>query len=185
VPTADELGYPVAVKAFRRRVGRSVEAGVALDLADAADVEESVGIMLEHLGGDAERVYVQPMVPPGLDMRIHVTVDDRIGPVITTGLGGVQADVIADESSRLAPISPSVARSLVATTRAAAALDDEALHLVAETVSRVAQLASDHPEIAELDLNPVIVAEEGCQVTDAAVMLRPPPRPDPAVRRLE
>jgi succinyl-CoA synthetase beta subunit len=185
IEAAEQLGYPVAVKAVRRRVGRSVEAGVALDLSDRADVEEAVGVMLEHLGDDASQVLVQPMMPPGLDLRIHVTVDDRIGPVITAGLGGVQADVIADESSRLAPISPSVARSLIEATRAATALDDEALEQVADMISRVAQLASDHPEIAELDLNPVIVGDDGCRVTDATVLLHRPERPDPAVRRLE
>jgi hypothetical protein len=124
-------------------------------------------------------------VSPGLDLRIHVVVDERIGPVITAGLGGVQADLIGDESSRLAPISPSVARSLVSSTRAASLLDDDTLDSVADVVSRVAQLASDHPEIVELDLNPVIVADDGCRVVDASIRLRSPERPEPAVRRLE
>jgi acyl-CoA synthetase (NDP forming)/GNAT superfamily N-acetyltransferase len=185
IRTANAMGYPVAIKALHRHVGRSAEAGVALDLADAADVAESIAIMTDHLGADAARVYVQRMVPPGLDVRIHVTVDDRIGPVITAGLGGVQADVIADESSRLAPISPTVARLLIASTRAATALDEHALDRLAEVLSRIGQLASDHPEIAELDLNPVIVTDVGCQVAGAAVTLRPPTRPDPPVRRLE
>jgi acetyltransferase len=85
----------------------------------------------------------------------------------------------------LAPISPSVARSLVAATRAAAMLDDESLDLVADVVSRIAQLASDHPEIVELDLNPVIVGVDGCRVVDASITLRAPERPEQAVRRLE
>jgi len=141
--------------------------------------------MGEHLGEDASELLVQPMVTPGLDLRMHVTVDARIGPVITAGLGGVQADLIADESSRLAPISPSVARMLVASTRAASMLDDDALESVADVVSRVAQLASDHPEIVDLDLNPVIVAGDECRVVDAAITLRVSERPEPAVRRLE
>ncbi len=185
VAAAEAVGYPVAVKAVRRRVGRSVEAGIALDLSGPDDVNEAVQIMGEHLGDDASALLVQPMVPPGLDLRMHVTVDARIGPVITVGLGGVQADLIADESSRLAPISPSVARILVASTRAASMLDDEALESVADVVSRVAQLASDHPEIVDLDLNPVIVAGHECRVVDAAITLRVPERPEPAVRRLE
>ena len=185
VATADAVGYPAAVKSIRRRVGRSAEAGIALDLSESADVVEAVQIMRQHLGEDARHVLVQPMVPPGLDLRIHVLVDERIGPVITAGLGGVQADLIGDESSRLAPISPSVARSLVASTRAAAMLDDESLDLVADVVSRIAQLASDHPEIVELDLNPVIVGVDGCRVVDASITLRAPERPEQAVRRLE
>ena len=125
------------------------------------------------------------MVPPGLDLRMHITVDDRIGPVITVGLGGVQADLIGDETSRLAPISPSVARSLVSATKAASMLDDDRLESVADVVSRVAQLASDHPEVVELDLNPVIVGDDGCRVVEASITLRASERPQPAVRRLE
>jgi acetyl-CoA synthetase (ADP-forming) len=125
------------------------------------------------------------MVPPGVDVRIHVTVDERIGPVITAGLGGVHADAIGDESSRLAPISPSVARSLVTGTRAAGLLDDDGVEWFAETITRVAQLASDHPELRELDLNPVIVADGGCNVVDAVIRLEVPDRPAHAVRRLE
>ncbi len=185
IAAADAVGYPVAVKAVRRHVGRSVEAGIALDLSGPDDVIEAVQIMTEHLGDDASELLVQPMVPPGIDLRMHVTVDDRIGPVITVGLGGVQADLIGDEASRRAPVSPSVAKMLVASTRAASILDDEALESVADIVSRVAQLASDHPEIVELDLNPVIVAGHECRVVDAAITLKPLERPEPAVRRLE
>jgi hypothetical protein len=94
---------------------------------------------------------------------------------VTAGLGGTQADVIADESSRLAPVSPATARSLIAGTRAAAGLSDDALDQVADVITRVAQLASDHPEIAELDLNPVIVGDDGrCHVVDASILLRRP-----------
>ena len=185
VAAAEAVGYPAAVKSTRRRVGRSAEAGIALDLSEAADVVEAVRIMRQHLGEDARQVLVQPMVSPGLDLRIHIRIDARIGPVITVGLGGVQADLIGDESSRLAPISPSVARSLVASTKAAAMLDEDALDTVADIVSRIAQLASDHPEIAELDLNPVIVGDDGCRVVDGKITLRAPERPEPAVRRLE
>ena len=185
VAAANDMGYPVAVKAAQRHTGRSVEAGIALDLADELDVADAVRIMREHLGDDARQVTVQQMVPPGLDLRIHVVVDDRLGPVITAGLGGVQADVIADESSRLAPISPGVARSLINGTRAASVLDDDELELVADAITRVAQLASDHPELVELDLNPVIVSDAGCSVVDASITLQAPERPEPAVRRLE
>ncbi|MEO6571310.1 MAG: acetate--CoA ligase family protein, partial [Ilumatobacteraceae bacterium] len=185
VGIADEMGYPVAMKALHRRVGRSVEAGIALDLTESSDVDAAAASMREHLGDDARQVYVQPMVPPGVDLRVRITVDDRIGPVITVGLGGVQADAIGDESSRLAPISPTVARSLVAGTRAASVIDDDDLDVVAALISRVAQLASDHPQIAELDLNPVIIGVDGCRVVDASVTLRQPSRGEHAVRRLE
>ncbi|HEY5663893.1 MAG TPA: GNAT family N-acetyltransferase [Ilumatobacter sp.] len=185
VAAADAVGYPVALKSTHRRIGTSAEAGIALGLAGPSDVARAVAVMRRSLGDDARDVLVQPMVPPGIDLRVHITVDDRIGPVVTTGLGGVQADLIADESSRLAPVSPTVARALVASTRAAAVLDDDSLEAIADVVARVALLASDHPEIVELDLNPVIVAAGACHAVGGRIALRAPERPAPAVRRLE
>ena len=67
------IGYPVAVKAEHRHLGRSVRAGVALDLADGHDVVEAVDAMRDALGDDADDVVVQAMVAPGLDLRIRST----------------------------------------------------------------------------------------------------------------
>jgi acyl-CoA synthetase (NDP forming) len=185
VDTARSIGYPVAVKALGRRIGRSVEAGIALDLSDDGDVETSVAAMQQSLGDDAARVYVQRMVPPGVDLRIRATRDPRLGPLITVGIGGSQADAIGDETSRLAPISPSTARTMIAATRAAALLDDHELDLVADQVTRVAQLVSDHDRVAEFDLNPVIVSDAGSWVVDARIELAEPERVEQALRRLE
>lgn len=184
VAAAHDVGFPVAVKALGRRIGRSVEAGIALDLADDADVIAATDRMREHLGDDATEVYVQRMVPPGVDLRIRATTDPRLGPLITVGIGGVQADAIGDEMSRLAPISPTVARTLVATTRAAAMLSADELDLVADQVTRVAQLVSDHVEIELLDLNPVIVSGDESWVVDARIQLGRLPIAEPDVRRL-
>ncbi len=185
VDAAGEIGYPLAVKALGRRIGRSVEAGIALDLSDDDDVASSVAAMQHALGADADRVYVQQMVPPGVDLRIRATRDPRLGPLITVGIGGAQADAIGDESSRLAPISPSTARHMITDTRAASMLDEAELDLVADQLTRIAQLVSDHARIAELDLNPVIVSDEGSWVVDARIEFREPERVEQAIRRLE
>ncbi len=185
VDVAGAIGYPIAIKALRRHPGRSVEAGIALDLTSDADVEEAVTAMVAHLEDDAAEVFVQPMLPPGVDVRVHVRLDERLGPVITVGLGGVQADAIADESSRLVPISPAVAHSMVSATRAAALLDDAGIDAFSDIATRLAQLASDHPEIVEIDLNPVIIADGDARVADAFVRLDPGGRPTRAFRRLE
>jgi acyl-CoA synthetase (NDP forming)/GNAT superfamily N-acetyltransferase len=184
VAAAEEVGYPVAVKAEHRRIGRSVEAGIALDLAGAADVLAAIESMRTHLGDDADTVDVQAMLPPGVDLRIRVEDDPRLGPIITVGLGGVQADLIADEVSRLAPVSPTVARQMVEATRASGALDDDMLANVAELVARIAHLASDHSRLEELDVNPVIVADGQCRVADVSIRFGDPDRHEP-VRRLE
>jgi acyl-CoA synthetase (NDP forming) len=183
---ADQVGYPVAIKATRRRAGRSVWSGVALDVNDAADVGEAVETMVEALGSDADHLIVQTMTRPGIDLRIRCEHDERLGVIVSVGLGGAQADVIADRTSRLAPVGPAVATTMLDETRIRAALagaDIDPSHIV-DAVVQAAQLASDHGRILELDLNPVIVSERGAVVTDALIRLRPTDDADQPLRRL-
>jgi acyl-CoA synthetase (NDP forming) len=184
---ANDIGYPVAVKAVRRRPGRSARAGVALDLTTDADVHEAVAVMLDALGADAEDLIVQSMAAPGVDVRIRCEHDDRLGAIVTVGLGGAQADAIDDRTSRLAPVSPASATTMIAETRVQAALDRAGFdpEALVDAIVSAAQLASDHPEISEIDLNPVIVSESGAVVTDAEFTLVRHIPEDGPLRRLD
>ena len=184
---AHEIGFPVAVKAVRRRPGRSARAGVALDLTKDGDVTEAIEIMRESLGEDARELIVQAMTSPGLDVRIRCEHDDRLGAIVSVGLGGAQADAIDDRTSRLAPVSPASAATMLTETRLTIALDtaDFDSSALVDAIVAAAQLASDHPEIAELDLNPVIVSDSGAVVTDAVVRLLPNVVGDGPLRRLD
>ncbi len=184
---AEEIGYPVALKAVRRRPGRSARAGVALDLATDSDVTDAIGVMSDSLGDDARDLIVQAMTSPGVDVRIRCEHDDRLGAIVSVGLGGAQADAIDDRSSRLAPLSPASAAAMLTETRLTAALVNagfDSSELV-DAVVAAAQLASDHPEITELDLNPVIVSERGAVVTDAVIRLTSHAVGDGPLRRLD
>ena len=75
--------------------------------------------------------------------------------------------------------------SMIAENRAAETLDPAGAEHLAEVVVRLAQLASDHPQVAELELNPVIVTGDGCWVVDAVLQLQRPTHPEAAMRRLE
>jgi acyl-CoA synthetase (NDP forming)/RimJ/RimL family protein N-acetyltransferase len=187
VAAADELGYPVAIKATRRRPGRSVRSGVALDVTSASDVDEVVSTMVEALGSDADQLIVQAMATPGIDLRIHCELDDRLGVIVSVGLGGAQADVIADRTSRLAPVSPAVAATMLDETRIRAALADTDIDPspIVDAIVQAAQLASDHGRILELDLNPVIAAADGVVVTDAIVRLNATDDVDRPLRTLD
>jgi acyl-CoA synthetase (NDP forming)/GNAT superfamily N-acetyltransferase len=187
VDAANEVGFPVAIKARHRQVGRSLRAGVALDVADAEDVQASIEVMRAELGDDADFVIVQAMAPPGLDLRIHARVDDEGGAVVSVGIGGIQAGLVGDdEPVRLAPLSIYGADSLVAESRAGPALAQAGIEpsAVVDTVIRAAQLAAEHVEISSLDLNPVITTRTGCYVTDAIVTVAPLDHPAGALRRL-
>jgi acyl-CoA synthetase (NDP forming) len=186
VAAARTLGYPVAVKAQHRRVGRSAEAGIALDLVDDGGVAAATSVMRTALGADAEHVVVQAMVPPGLDLRVRST-ESRLGPLVAVGLGGSQADLITDEASRLAPLSSAAAAALIEGSRAGPALDRAGLEAapVADLLVRVAQLALDHHELTLVDLNPVILSAEQAWVTDAIIAVHPVDHAEPPLRRLD
>ena len=184
---AHEIGFPIAIKAVHRRPGRSARAGVALDLTRDDDITDAIDVMSDSLGDDANELIVQAMTSPGLDVRIRCEHDDRLGAIVTVGLGGAQADAIDDRTSRLAPVSPASAAAMLTETRLTAALDTAGFDSSAlvDAVVAAAQLASDHPEIAELDLNPVIVSDAGAVVTDAVVRLVPHLIGDGPLRRLD
>lgn len=186
VAAAAAIGYPVALKAHRRRIGRSAEAGVALDVDDDHGVTGAFETMQASLGADALPLTVQAMVPPGVDVRIRVRNDVRVGAVVEVGLGGVQADVIDAGSQRLLPMSAASARGLVEDSRVGAALREAELDDadLVDTIVRIGQLGFRHGEVRELELNPVIVSPDGCWAVDARAHLTAPGS-IPPLRRLD
>jgi acyl-CoA synthetase (NDP forming)/GNAT superfamily N-acetyltransferase len=183
---AERLGFPVAVKAAHRTPGRSARAGVALDLRDRDAVVEAVEVIRESLGDDATTLYVQRMAQPGIDVRIHTVTDPRLGAVITVGLGSLQSPALADGVSRLAPLSRVGADTMVRSSAVGPALDAAGLDAtgLVDTIVRVAQLADHHPEIAEIEIDPVLVAHGVCTVTDVRIEVRATDHVDPPLRRL-
>jgi acyl-CoA synthetase (NDP forming)/GNAT superfamily N-acetyltransferase len=183
---AELIGFPVAVKSARRRAGRSVRAGVALDVTSSDEVAKVAVAMHESLGADADLLVVQAMTSPGLDVRIRCTHDDRLGVVVSVGLGGAQADLIADRTHRLAPLSSGMAASMLRETRVGDALGDYGIDAgtLVNVIVRAAQLAADHHRIVDLDLNPVLAFDGGTVVTDAVIRLVDSPESTVPLRQL-
>lgn len=184
---ASEIGFPVALKAERRRTGRSVEAGIALDLVDEDDVRGAVDKLAAALGEDAANVVVQEMVTPGAEARVTCRRDDQLGVVVSVGLGGLQADAIADRGERLAPVSADIARAMLSETRLTAALvsDEFDPSALVQTIIQSGHLVVDHPEVADLDLNPVLVSDGRAVVTDAVITVRARRRQEQPLRRVD
>jgi hypothetical protein len=186
VAMAATVGYPVALKSQRRRVGRSAKAGIALDLPNDDAVRGALSVMEAALGQDASALVIQEMVPPGLDVRIRCTTDPQLGPVLTVGLGSLQSYATESGSSRLPPISRTSARTLLAASHVHAALEAAELddvHLV-DAIMRISELVFRHPEIAEIEINPLIVSSAGGRVTDARIVIQRSSRVDEPLRRL-
>jgi acetate---CoA ligase (ADP-forming) len=175
VVAACELGFPVVVKSAEPGLHKTERGAVALDLAGEVDVRAAA----ERIGGP---LVVQPMVEGGVELLAGVVQDRVFGPVVAFGPGGVLAELIGEAQFRIAPLTDRDGQELVLAGKAgclvrgfrgAPAADLAAL---TDLVHRLARLAEDLPEVAELDLNPVIAKPDGCVAVDARVRLRPAER---------
>ena len=192
VRAARELGFPVALKAGAPDlVHKSDLGGVALGLGSPNAVREALEAMAARLGAAMGGAVVQPMVEPGTETIVGVVEDESFGPLVMFGLGGIATDVLGDVSFRILPLTDLDAADLVRSVRAAPLLFGHRGQPAADVVGledlilRVGALAEAVPELAELDLNPVVVSEHGVIAVDAKVRVRAvPPGPGPLSRKL-
>jgi acyl-CoA synthetase (NDP forming)/GNAT superfamily N-acetyltransferase len=190
VAAARAVGYPVAVKSAAGEVlHRTDVGGVALDLRSDAHVRAAVADIEKSCGPDRP-LAVQPMVPPGVETAVGIVNDPSVGPIVMFALGGVATDLLADRSFRLPPLGRTEVQQLVKSLRSSPLLfgyrgsplvDVAALE---DLLLRVSMLATDLPELTDLDLNPVIVSTEGAMAVDVKLRLARPAVIDPYVRRL-
>ena len=170
VAAAREVGFPAVVKTAVAGVHKTERGGVAVDLRD----EEQVRAAAERIGPP---FVVQPFLH-GTEVLAGAFQDPVFGPLVAFGPGGVLAELIGQASFRLAPLTDVDAEELVQSGKAgqlvrgfrgAPPADAGAL---ADLVLRLGRLADDVPELAELDLNPVLAQTSGCVAVDARVRLR-------------
>jgi acyl-CoA synthetase (NDP forming) len=131
------------------------------------------------------------MITRGTELIVGAVHDAQCGPLVMIGAGGVLTDVLKDRTFALAPLSPPDALDMIGRLRSARLLDGYrgapvvSRLAVADVLLRIGSLVDDVPEIAELDLNPLIGTAAGLQAVDARVRVAVPPRhPDPLLRRL-
>ncbi|MBS1868816.1 MAG: GNAT family N-acetyltransferase [Actinobacteria bacterium] len=191
---AAELGGPVALKAIAPGLlHKSDVGGVALALATPAAARRAAQEMRERLAaaGHALAGYVvQAMAPPGPELLVGSTSDPLFGPVLAVGAGGRAVELLHDVAVRLTPVTDRDAREMVASLSIAPLLRGARgeppvdLPALEQVVLRIGALVDAHPEVAELDCNPVIAHPGGAVVVDARVRVRPvaPAAPAPALR---
>jgi acetyl coenzyme A synthetase (ADP forming)-like protein len=185
-----ELGGPVALKAIAPGLVHKADAGgVALNLNGRAAVTRAARAMASIPG--VEGFLVQRMVPPGAELLVGVVGDPDFGPVVACGAGGHAVELLGDVAVRLAPLGPRAASEMVRSLRTFPLLDGYRgaprcdLAAIEDVVLRVSALAAAHPEIGELDCNPLHAGPDGAVVLDARIrVVQPPPqRPFPALDR--
>ncbi|WP_026413057.1 bifunctional GNAT family N-acetyltransferase/acetate--CoA ligase family protein [Actinomadura oligospora] len=185
------LGGSVVLKADVEGVVHKTAAGaLRLDLRGADAVRDAYRGLAARFGDRLRGVIVQPMAEEGVEVLCGAVQDDVFGPVVIFGAGGVDTEALADRAARLAPLTEGEAADLAAGTRVSAVLAGHAarpagdLPALRDALLRLSRLVADHPEIAELDLNPVIVRPDGVVAVDARVRLAPNRVWDPYLRRL-
>jgi acyl-CoA synthetase (NDP forming) len=183
VAAAREVGFPVALKVVSPDIThKSDVGGVKLDLTTPDEVKaafDEIVAAAKKAQPDAkvDGVSVQKMARPGVEVIMGMSQDAQFGPVLMFGLGGILVEVLKDVSFRLVPITPRDARQMVQEIKGRPLLegyrgqepaDVEALE---KLLLRLSDFIEKHPEIAELDLNPIFAYKDGAVAVDARIIL--------------
>ena len=183
VAAADAMGYPVVVKILSHTIShKSDVGGVRLNIGSANELREVCCTMLDRVrelrpDADVQGFTVQPMVRKkhAHELIIGASVDPIFGPVILFGAGGTAVEVLADRALALPPLNTPLALAQINRTRIAKLLqgyrDEPAADTngIAQVLVAVSQLLADVPELAELDINPLLANHEGAVALDARV----------------
>lgn len=180
---ADAAGYPVVLKVVSPDIAhKSDVGGVKLNLKD----REAVGAAYDEIVANSKKavanaringVAVQHMAPQGTEVIVGMTTDPQFGPVMMFGLGGIMVEVLKDVSFRLVPLEEKDAdqmineikgRPVLAGVRGQPPADVAALK---QAILKVSQFVEAHPEVQELDLNPVFAYPDGALAVDARIVI--------------
>jgi acetyl coenzyme A synthetase (ADP forming)-like protein len=185
VSVAQKIGFPVAMKIVSPDIiHKSDLGGVKLGLGTPDAVRDAFDLMMLRIPRvrpdiRLDGVYVEKMCPPGREVIIGMTRDRQFGPMLMFGLGGIFVEVMKDVTFHLAPITADEALQMLKSTksyeflmgvRGESGVDVSA---IANALQRISQLVTDFPQIAELDINPLMVGEigTGAMVADARISL--------------
>jgi acetyl coenzyme A synthetase (ADP forming)-like protein len=194
VAAAAEIGGPVVIKAVAPGlVHKSDAGGVRVGVEGAGSVARAareIERAVAAAGHELEALIVQPMAAAGVELLMGVVHDESFGPVIACGAGGTSAELLGDVAARITPLSDLDAREMLRSLRMFPLLDGYRGAPACDVASledqllRLSALVEAHPEVAELDANPVLAGPAGAVILDARVRLAPaaPRRPSLALR---
>ncbi len=179
------IGFPLAMKIVSPDViHKSDLGGVKLNVANSQQVRDGYDLMMLRIrervpNARIEGIYVEKMLDHGLEVILGMHRDPQFGPMLMFGLGGIFVEVMDDVAFHLAPITYDEAMQMLLATRSYEMLEGKRghkeidTHAVAIGLQRISQLATDFPQIQELDINPFIVGEMGFEpmVADARMTL--------------
>ena len=179
VEKAAMIGYPVVLKGSSPLLTHKTEMGLVL--VNLKDREEAIQAYDELMrkGIDLDGILIQKMVKGSREFVIGLTRDPHFGPCVMFGIGGIFTEAIKDVSFRVAPLTEGDAQEMISEIRAVKLLDtfrgEHAVDINAlvKALVGIGNLGMAHEEIAEIDINPLIIAEGKPVAVDALVILKP------------
>lgn len=184
VKFANEIGYPIVLKIVSPDVLHKSDAnGVLLNIENDDQIREGYQTILDNVKKfkpDAKitGILVQEEIPMDREIIIGMVKDPQFGPAIMFGLGGIFVEVLKDVSFRVAPITKYDAEQMIQEIKALPLLKGvrgkKSINFenLTNMLLNVSKLVSEHPEIEELDLNPIIVSPQRATVVDARLILQ-------------
>jgi acyl-CoA synthetase (NDP forming) len=177
VGLAESIGFPVVIKFAGGDVVHRTERGLVRVGLDSPEMVGRAVASFEHeLGRTDVPVLVQPVVS-GVELALGVVRDPSMGPLVMVGAGGVNTDILADRAYLLPPVRPSDVRRALRGLRCWPLLDGfrgsdaVAVGALVDLVVACGRLSEEVPQVAELDVNPVMVSRSGCELVDVKLRL--------------
>jgi acetate---CoA ligase (ADP-forming) subunit beta len=180
ITAAEKIGYPVVLKACSPDLMHKSEAGVIeLSLKSANDVATAYKRIMASISIELEGILVQEMVPGMRELVFGMSREPQFGPCVILGLGGVMAEILNDVVLRVAPFDMAEAREMAEELRCRKLLDDfrgekaTDMNAICKALMALGGMSIDHPEIAEIDMNPVKIDPSGrIKALDALIVLK-------------
>lgn len=181
--TASEIGFPVVLKIVSPEVThKSDVGGVKIgigseDEAKAAYDQIMAAVKERQPDAKIEGVAVQKLAPQGIEVIVGVSKDPQFGPVVMFGLGGIFVEVLKDVAFRIVPLEPKDAEQMIREIKSFPVLEGVRgqepadLEALEGLILKLSQFIEAHPEIEELDLNPVFAYPDGCIAVDARIVV--------------
>ena len=190
VTLSNEIGYPIVLKIVSPDVVHKTDTGgVKLNLGNADQVRKAYReITAAFQGMRIVGIAVQPMAKAGQEAIIGVTRDPIFGPIIMFGLGGIFVEVLKDVSFRILPITEKDAAEMIEEIKGYAVLEGirgQAVDISAlqDVLLKISRLVMEHPQIVEMDLNPLFLYPQGYCAVDARMFVGEPPRKEQTVKQ--
>ena len=183
VTAANNIGYPIVMKiASPQIVHKSDAGGVKVNLTNDDEVRSGFKTIMENAkkydsNAEIKGVLIVEMIKGGKEMIIGSKLEPGMGPVVMLGMGGIYVEILKDVTFRLAPLTDQEANDMISSIKTKKLLDGvrgekpSDINKLSECIQRLSQLVTDFKEIKELDMNPVLVMEdgEGCKILDVRI----------------